>query len=41
MVCDYRLHKKQKNHIHLTVGGDKLIYMGDASASAAPLLETK
>ena len=41
MVCDIRPFKEDKHIPRLTVGGDTLDYIGDASSLAAPLVETK
>jgi hypothetical protein len=31
IVCDYKPHKKEKERIRLTVGGDRLDYSGDVA----------
>jgi hypothetical protein len=36
-VCDYKAHKKDKEHVRLTVGGDRLEYSGDVAASTAEI----
>ena len=41
MVCDYRPLKSEKYRIRLTIGGDKLDYLYDASSPAATLIDTK
>jgi hypothetical protein len=33
IVCEYKPHKKEKNRVRLTVGGDILDYSGDVSIS--------
>jgi hypothetical protein len=35
IVNDYNAHKKEKEHIRLTVGGDRLDYSGDVAISTA------
>jgi hypothetical protein len=35
IVCDYKPHKKEKERIRLTVGGDRLDYSGDVATSTA------
>jgi hypothetical protein len=35
MVCDYKPHKKEKERVRLTVGGDILDYSGDVATSTA------
>jgi hypothetical protein len=35
IVCDYKRHKKEKERVRLTVGGDKLYYSGDVTTSTA------
>jgi hypothetical protein len=37
MVCDYKPHKKEKERVRLTVGGDKLYYSGDVVTSTADI----
>jgi hypothetical protein len=34
IVCDYKPHKKEKERVRLTVGGDRLDYSGDVETSA-------
>ena len=41
MVCDERPLKKEQFRVRLTIGGDKLIFLGDTGSPAADLLETK
>ena len=41
MVCDYRPLKNEKFRVRLTVGGDRLPYLDDATSPAASLLEAK
>ena len=41
MVCDIRPTKAEKYRVRLTIGGDILEYLGDASSPAASLMETK
>jgi hypothetical protein len=33
IVCDYKPHKKEKEQVRLTVGGDRLDYSGDVATS--------
>jgi hypothetical protein len=35
IVCDYKSHKKEKERVRLTVGGDILDYSGDVATSTA------
>jgi hypothetical protein len=35
IVCDYKPHKKEKERVQLTVGGDRLDYSGDIATSTA------
>jgi hypothetical protein len=35
IVCDYKPHKKEKERVWLTVGGDRLDYSGDVVTSTA------
>jgi hypothetical protein len=35
IVCDYKPHKKEKERVRLTVGGDILDYSGDVATSMA------
>jgi hypothetical protein len=37
MVCDYKPHKKEKERVRLTVGGDRLDYSGDVATSTADI----
>ena len=41
MVCDIRPSKKEKFRVQFTIGENELTYMGDSSALAASLMETK
>ena len=41
MVCDHRPLKKEKYRVRMTLGGDVLDYLGDASSPAASLIEAK
>jgi hypothetical protein len=41
MVCDYKPHKKEKEHVRLTVGGDRLNYSGDVATSTADITTFK
>jgi hypothetical protein len=41
IVCDYKPHKKEKNHVRLTVGGDILDYSGDVATSTADITTFK
>ena len=41
MVWDIRSFKDDKHRTRLTVGGDKLDYIGDTSSPVASLIETK
>jgi hypothetical protein len=41
IVCDYKPHKKEKEHIRLTVGGDILVYSGDVATSTADITTFK
>ena len=41
MVCDNRPLKDNKHGTRLTVGGDKMDYIGDAYSPTASLIETK
>ena len=41
MVCDFRPLKTEKHRVRLTVEGDKLDYLHDATSPAASLIETK
>jgi hypothetical protein len=37
IVCDYKPHKKEKDCVRLTVGGDRLDYSGDVATSTADI----
>jgi hypothetical protein len=37
IVCDYKPHKKEKERVRLTVGGDRLDYSGDVATSTADI----
>jgi hypothetical protein len=37
IVCDYKPHKKEKERVRLTVGGDILNYSGDVATSMADI----
>ena len=41
MVCNYRALKSEQYWVWLTVGGDKVDYLYDASSPAATLIDTK
>jgi hypothetical protein len=41
IVCDYKPHKKEKERVRLTVGGDRLDYSGDATTSTADITTFK
>jgi hypothetical protein len=41
IVCDYKPHKKEKEHVRLTVGGDRLDYSGDIATSTADITPFK
>jgi hypothetical protein len=41
IVCDYKPHKKEKEHVWLTVGGDILDYSGDVATSTADITTFK
>jgi hypothetical protein len=41
IVCDYKPHKKEKERVRLTVGGDRLDYSGDVAASMADITTFK
>jgi hypothetical protein len=41
IVCDYKPHKKEKERVRLTVGGDKLDYSGDVAISTADITTFK
>jgi hypothetical protein len=37
IVCDYKPHKKEKERVRLTVGGDRLDYSSDVATSTADI----
>jgi hypothetical protein len=41
IVCDYTPHKKEKERVRLTVGGDRHDYSGDVAASTADITTFK
>jgi hypothetical protein len=41
IVCDYKPHKKEKERVRLTVGGDRLDYSGDVTTSTANITTFK
>jgi hypothetical protein len=41
IVCDYKPHKKEKERVQLTVGGDRLDYSGDVATSMADITTFK
>jgi hypothetical protein len=41
IVCDYKPHKKEKEQVRLTVGGDRLDYYGDVATSTADITTFK
>jgi hypothetical protein len=41
IVCDYKPHKKEKERVRLTVGGDKLDYSVDVATSTADITTFK
>jgi hypothetical protein len=41
IVCDYKPHKKEKERVRLTVGGDMLDYSGDVATSTADITTFK
>jgi hypothetical protein len=41
IVCDYKPHKQEKEHVRLTVGGDRLDYSGDVATSTADITTFK
>jgi hypothetical protein len=41
IVCDYKPHNKEKEHVRLTVGGDRLEYLGDVATSTAYITKFK
>jgi hypothetical protein len=40
-VCDYKPHKKEKELVRLTVGGNRLDYSGDVATSTADITTFK
>jgi hypothetical protein len=41
IVCDYKPHKKEKERVRLTVGGDRLDYSSDVATSTAGITTLK
>jgi hypothetical protein len=41
IVCDHKHHKKEKERVRLTVGGDRLDYSGDVATSTADITTFK
>jgi hypothetical protein len=41
IVCDYKPHKKEKERVRLTVGGDRLDYSGDVATSTTDITTIK
>jgi hypothetical protein len=41
IVCDYKPHKKEKERVRLTIGGDRLDYSGDVATSTADITTFK
>jgi hypothetical protein len=41
IVCDYKPHKKEKEHVRLAVGGDRLDFSGDVATSTADITTFK
>jgi hypothetical protein len=41
IVCNYKPHKKEKERVQLTVGGDRLDYSGNVAASTADITTFK
>jgi hypothetical protein len=41
IVCDFKPHKKEKERVRLTVGGDRLDYSGDVATSMADITTLK
>jgi hypothetical protein len=41
IVCDYKPHKKEKERVRQTVGGDRLDYSGDVATSTADITTFK
>jgi hypothetical protein len=41
IVCDYKPHKKEKERVRMTVGGDRLNYYGDVATSTSDITTLK
>jgi hypothetical protein len=41
IICDYKPHKQEKEHVRITVGGDRLDYSGDVATSTADITTFK
>jgi hypothetical protein len=41
IVCNYKTHKKEKERVRLTMGGDRLDYSGDVATSTADITTFK
>jgi hypothetical protein len=41
IVCDYKPHKKEKERVMLTMGGDRQDYSGDVATSTADITTFK
>jgi hypothetical protein len=41
IVCEYKPHKKEKEHVRLTVGGDRIDYSGNVATSTADITTFK
>jgi hypothetical protein len=41
IACDYKTHKREKERVRLTVGGDRLDYSGDVATSTADITTFK
>jgi hypothetical protein len=41
IFCDYKPHKQEKEHVRLTIGGDRLDYSGDVATSTADITTSK
>jgi hypothetical protein len=41
IICDYKPHKKEKERVRLTVGGDRLYYSSDVATSTADITTFK
>jgi hypothetical protein len=41
IICDYKPHKKEKERVRLTVGGDRLDYSGDVATSTTDITTLK